>query len=390
MIDVNFGNLFTVELLHSYYKDQLCTDFSIAVSTETSKVINGHKMIVKQHNNQLYAGIHCSGNVNPLKPFIPVETGMQLTFFMKLNNSLFYNFTNLSSTNPGKIYYFTNRNNNVSNAKTFLSSPIPLYNNANTYHPGDLATNAANEVYRAIVTNDPLHQFDLTHTDHWMKVDKNQYLSEKDALQWLPPVSTYQLGSVQPSAGISVLGYDTAAATYTKPVLSKTITFSNPVSSFTLDLSGLQPGKYSLTINGKQQWIYINDELNGSKVFAVIDIFNDAAPAPCQLVDAAGLLVSPMSKFSIYFLNRATIWKYILASNKLGKINDAANLYHFANPASVITSLTPIPLSNKALNLKLTVNNHDYSPIACADPQRLSTIIKGTDTYPCSEIFLNF
>lgn len=390
MIDVNFGNLFSLELLHSYYKDQLCTDFSISPSAETLKVANGHKVIVKQHDNQLYAGIHCDGSVNPLKSFIPVETGMQLTFFMKLNNALFYNFTNLSSTSPGKIYYFTNRNNNVNNGKTFLTAPIALYKNTNTYIPGDLATNNTNDVYRTIASNNPLNKFNLTNTDHWMKVDKNQYLTESDALQWLPSVSTYQLGSLQPSANISVLGYDTVAATYTKVELLKAIAFSNPVSSFTLDLSELQPGKYSLTVNGKQQWIYINDELNGSKVFAVIDIFNDTAPAPCKLVDAGGLLITPVPKFSIYFLNRATIWKYILASNKQGKINDTANLYQFANPASVITSLTPIPLSNKALNLKLTVNNHDYSPIACADPQRLSSIIKGIDTYPCSEIFLNF
>jgi len=378
MIDIYFGNLFAIELLHSYYKDQLCPDFNISASAETVKAINGHNMIVKQQHSQLFAGIHCDGNVNPLKPFTTIQEDMQFTFFMKLNNPLFFNFSNLPSTVPGKIYYFTNRNNNVANGKSFLSSKIDTYKSTNTYIPGDLAKNASGMVYRAIGSSDPLHKFGLTNTNHWMKVDSNQYLSEKDALQWLP--------------SLSVMGYNTATAAYTKSVISNTITFANPVTSFKLDLSTLQPGKYSLTVNGKQQWIYINDELNGNSAFAVIDIFNEAAPASCKLLDGSGHLLTPSPKYSINFLSRATIWKYILASNKSGNIKDTANLYQFANPASIITSLTPIPLSNKALNLILTfpLNNQEFSPIACADPQRLVTIKKGTDTYPCSEIFLNF
>jgi hypothetical protein len=390
MIDINFGNLFAVELLHSYYKDQLCPDFNISISNETVKVLDGHQMVVRQCGNQLFTGVHCTGNVNPLKPFTAIDEGAQFTFFIELNNPLFFNFTNLSNSAPGKVYYFTNRNNNISNGKTFLSAPILAYNAANTYKPGDLALYTTGTVYRAIGSSNPAHSFDLSHTDHWMAVDKNRYLSENDALQWLPSLSAYQLSAPQSSANIVVLGYNTTTATYNKPLITETLTFANPVSSFTLDLSSLQPGKYSLTINGKQQWIYINDELSGRKTFAVIDIFNDAAPASCKLVDGSGALINPAPKYSICFLSRATIWKYILASKKSGDINDTANLYHFNNPASIITSRTPIPLSNRALSLKLTINNHDYSPIACADPQRLVSITRGADTYPCSEIFLNF
>lgn len=390
MIDINFGNLFTVELLHSYYKDQLCPDFNILPSEQTLNLLAGHRIIARQYSNQLITGANCNNKISPPKPFTPIEQGMQFTFFMQLNNPVFFNYTNLASAAPGKIYYFTNRNNNISNGKTFLSSKITTYDAANTYAPGDLAVNGSGTIYRAISSSKPGNSFNLTNTNHWMAVDKNQYLSEKDALQWMSSKSVYQLGSPQPSVNIAVLGYDSVTTTYTRSVFSKTIAFANPASSFTLDLSFLQSGKYSLTINETQQWIYINDELNGSKTFAVIDVFNDASPASCHLLDGSGALLNPPPHYSIYFLNRATIWKYILASKQPGNINDTANLYHFANPASVITSLTPIPLSNKALNLKLTLNNHDYSPIACADPQRIVTITKGTDTYPCSEIFLNF
>ncbi|WP_419698346.1 hypothetical protein [Mucilaginibacter sp. NFX135] len=390
MIDINFGSLFTIELLHSYYKDQLCPDFSISPSNQTARTLGGHQIIARQYFNQLITEVNSTGKVSPPKPFTAIETGAQFTFFMQLNNPVFFNYTNLSSAAPNKIYYFTNRNNNISNGKTFLSGKIAAYSAANTYAPGDLASNDTGTIYRAIGSSKPGNIFNLTNANHWVAVDKNQYLSETDALQWMPSISVYQLGSPQPSVNISVLGYNSITTTYTQSVFSKTIAFANPASLFTLDLSFLQPGKYSLTVNGTQQWIYINDELNDSKTFAVIDIFHDTAPVSCSLLDGSGALLSPAPHYCIYFLNRATIWKYILASKQSGNINDTANLYHFANPASIITSLTPIPLSNKALNLKLTLNNHDYSPIACADPQRLVTITKGTDTYPCSEIFLNF
>jgi hypothetical protein len=105
-------------------------------------------------------------------------------------------------------------------------------------------------------------------------------------------------------------------------------------------------------------------------------------------LDGAGALLSPL--YSIYFLNRATIWKYILPLGKTGSINDTASVYHFTGAANQVNSLTPIPLTNKPLNFKVTVNTHAYTPIACANPQRLTSFTQAGDTYPCSEIFLNY
>ena len=397
MIDINFGSFFSIELLHKYYADQLCPDFNISVSNKTTGVVNGHKMLVKQYNNQLYAGIQSIATGTQLKAFTPVEQGMQLTFFLWLNNPLFPNYTNLASTTlPGKIYYFTNRNNNVANGTNFLTAKIAAYNSAKTYNLGDLAANATGLVYRAIKGNKPGNQFDLTKTDYWMPVDDaqspNQYQSEADALQWMASLSAYKFAAAQTSAVISVLGYDTTAHNYTKSIISKTLTFPNPLSSFALDLTTLDPGKYSLTVNGKQQWIYINDELNADRPFAVIDIFADASPASSLLVDGTGMLKSP--KYALCFLNRATIWKYILASGNAANISDPASLYQFSNSAIGLTSVKPIPLSNKALTLNLTVTNNshniEYTPIPCADPQRLAFVKQGTDTYSCSEIYLNY
>jgi hypothetical protein len=387
MIDTKYGILFSVELLHKYFRSEACSDFIIQPSAQTVQVLNGHKIVAKQYLHQLFAGLQLDTSNKPTP--VP-EEGMQLTFFLQLNNPLFFNYTNLPFTFPsGKIYYFTNRNNNAANNKNFLSDKISSYSSATTYAPGDMAVNGAGVVFEAIRSSNSGSPFDLTHTDHWMQIDANRYVSEADALQWLPSISLFTFSAPQTSANIQVLGFNTATGDYTKSVLSNTINFLNPVPAFQLDLSTLNAGKYKLTINGADKWIYINDELSRTNAFAVIDIFNEASlPAASQLVDASGNLLSP--QYTIFFLNRATIWKYVLASGSSGSVNDNANVFHFANPGTTIFSASPIPLSEKALDLKLTIGAEEFAPIACASPQRFINRVQNGDNYYCSEIFLNF
>jgi hypothetical protein len=160
-----------------------------------------------------------------------------------------------------------------------------------------------------------------------------------------------------------------------------------------LDLSTLPAGKYILNVNGAVQPIYLNNELSKTKAFAVIDIFNEATlAAEYQLLNSSNNLSSP--QFSIYFLNRSTIWKYVLpSSSNDGDITDNDNVFQFTitSPVSnTILSATPIPLSEKALDLTLTIHGQDYTPIACASPQKLANQTIGNETYYCSEIFLNY
>lgn len=394
MIASKYGILFTVELLHKFFADQLCRDFSIVPSAQTKEVLAGHKIIAKQYDNRLYAGVQTDGTG---KPFVIPEEGMQLSFFVQLNNPLFFNYTNLPfAYTPGKLYYFTNRNTNGSNNKNFLSIGN-AYNASVTYKPGDLAINASGTVFESIRTSTGVAPpADGVASDFWMQVDapasRNRYMSEADALQWLPFKSTYRFASPQSSASLQVHGYNAAAGDYSSLVLSQTISFSKPANAFTLDLSALPTGKYRLAVNGTAQAVYLSDEPGVVNAFAVIDIFCEATLATgYQLLDGSSQLKSPL--YSVYFLNRATIWKYVLPSGIMGGITDNASVYQFttSSPASgTVYSVKPIPLNEKALSLKLTIGSHDYSPIECASPGRLTSITLSGDAYCCSEIFLNY
>ena len=394
MIDVNFKLLFTLQILHKYYfADQVCNDFSITSAAATNTVASGHRLVVRQYNNQLYVGTQFVNTQPPPPPnqdtpLVPIEQGLQMTFYMWLNNPVFFNYTNLpSSYDTSKIYYFTNRNNNNIPGMNFLSAPKAslLYNSSNAYLPGDIAANGAGMIFRAIAPNNSGSPHGLGDAAFWVQVDNNAYASSADVLQWRLSTSTYNFQSTQSSAAITVKGYNSATNDYTLSVLSNTITFNSPASSFPLDLTSLRPGKYLLTINADPpQWIYINDELNTSRPFAVIDIFNEPSPASCNLVDTNGYILSPA--YTIYFMNRATKWKYIINSGNSYSITDGANVYHFTGAASTVTSLTPIPLSNQPLDMNVNINSHAIA-VPSADPQRLAT---AGDSYVYSEIYLNY
>ena len=262
--------------------------------------------------------------------------------------------------------------------------PIP-YNNAGTYAPDDIAVSAAGIAFRALhtVTNvTPVAGND------WMEIDANRYLSSNDLLPLLPSVSTYIFSSPQTSATVQVHGFDAATKDYTALVYNQIFSFPAAMSSFLLNLASLPPGKYKVNVNSDaERTVYMNDELQTTQAFAVIDLYNESTlPDGYKMLNGT-MLLSPL--YSLSFLNRATIWKYSFTSPS-ATVSDHANVYHFSAPAPhTVLSLSPIPLSETPLNLQLNVGALEYMPIACASPQRVTKITL-TELYNCSEIFINY
>jgi hypothetical protein len=392
MIDIKFGVLFTFELLHRFFTNQVCKAFVMRASAKTSSVLAGHKMVAKQYQHQLWVGLPLDAAGNP--SLVP-SPDFQLTFFLQLNDPLFYNYTNLPSSLPsGKMYYFSNRNTNFVTPNKFLSQSISLYSASNTYHPGDLAAQSGGTVFQTIQTSDSAHPFPLTNTSYWKPIDTLQYVTEQDSVQWLPTVSTYAFSASQSSVTVEVRGYDIGAKDYSLLVLSKTTDFSSPVNSFTLDLSSLADGKYDLRINGASSFIYLNDELIGHPAFAILDMYNDASlPLTHALFDGSNHALSPL--YTTYFLNRSTIWKFVLPNGKTGQINNPSSEYALASAVTnPILSPVPFPLKERPpLDFTLVIGGFTHKNIACPSPERLVTIQPhppSGDIYSCSEVFLNY
>jgi hypothetical protein len=404
MIDLKYGPLFSVELLHKYAGNQSCNDFTVVPSLLTQQILNNYRIVVKQYDNVLYGYMDLDPAAlalhTPLqKPLIVPGEGPQLTFFLLLNNPLFFNYTSIrTANNNGNVYYFSNRNNNISSNKKFLTrGDFPGYDLGATYSYEELVVDGG-ICYQSVRGNNSGNL--LTDNNSWRKTDLdphqlNRFVSSEDLLSWLPSISQFPYSASAATFDVTITGLDVNGNGI---AITKTINNPDKLPSFPLDLSGIGAGKYLLSINDTTPPppipIYLNDELSNKGVFGIIDIFFQGTSDDYRILDTDNILQSPV--YSLYFLNRATIWKYILTSTKNDAvITDSNNNYFFTTiqqplppppqTPTTILSQFPIPLTETPLTLKL--DNQITSP-PCASPNRLA--IGGSDQAYYSEIFLNY
>ena len=354
MIDIKGNILFSVQLLHKYYSNGLCPDFSFVPSPTTAAVLSGCQLLCKSYQSQLFVAARFNnGLATPAMIIPPANT--PLTFLLQCNNPLFFNFTDLPL--PGlnqKLLYFTNRNNNIAGAQKLLT--VAAAGNA----------------------------------------------TAADLLTFVPAQSQYPMPAAGTTVTYHVMGYNAAVGDYsTQVVAPATLNFTLPVSTFPLDLSALPAGKYILQITAPAAVttpIYVNPDLTGTSDYrGVIEIYTDpAVPAGYAVFGAANTLLSP--SYFVSFLNRSTIWQYVLVSTKTTTLTDAAGVYSFTcvvpgSPPVIVTltSNTPIPLSQTVQNFSLSqAGAFTLKHIPCADPQQLRLITIGAIQYYCSMIYVNY
>ena len=108
---MSYKQLFQLSIFHEYYQKQVCPDFSIEPTNECSKLLKGHRLILKNTIN----GIVVIAPVDSeQKSWIELADNLQFTFILKLQNQDFINFTDIDWKPLDDIYQFSNRNNNQS------------------------------------------------------------------------------------------------------------------------------------------------------------------------------------------------------------------------------------------------------------------------------------
>ncbi len=84
------------------------TVFSVLPTPETIGKLAGHNLVFKTGNSGFTVWGKVTGN-NSDEPFIAFENNLDLTFLLKMNDSAFFNYTDLKLENAGNIFYFSNR-----------------------------------------------------------------------------------------------------------------------------------------------------------------------------------------------------------------------------------------------------------------------------------------
>lgn len=87
-----YKKLFELSIVHDYYENQICPDFSIEATTECAKLLRGHRLILKNKVN----GIVVIAPVDSdNKPWIEFAENLRFTFILKLKKQNFIDFTDI-------------------------------------------------------------------------------------------------------------------------------------------------------------------------------------------------------------------------------------------------------------------------------------------------------
>jgi len=102
---MKFFPVFSLQLLHAYYRDGRCLDFAIEPTLATQRLLKNHRCVLKTTPNGLRVLIAGSAQ---LRPLIALPKGSVFSFHLHLQNPTFALFTDLSNITHAPAPVYTN------------------------------------------------------------------------------------------------------------------------------------------------------------------------------------------------------------------------------------------------------------------------------------------
>ena len=97
--------LFELNIFHNYYRDKVCPDLSIEPTSECSRILGGHRLILKYKVN----GIVVIAPVDSEhKPWVELADNLRFTFILQIKNLDFLDFTDIDWQPVDNIIYIDN------------------------------------------------------------------------------------------------------------------------------------------------------------------------------------------------------------------------------------------------------------------------------------------
>ena len=403
-----YRKLLEVEIRHDYFllpgpveKYPASYDISkvidIMPSDQTSKIMRDHKMVWKATATGIIIFIQAEliSTAIGYATIVDIDPGISLSFYWSLKDLRFVNFTNnrlIEETK--KIYYFSNRTASQAGTVIYLNKAIPAFGTTYLgealYHLGDIVKEAG-ETHEMIEKDAPVIGFPGL-PPRWQRINTSvvNYVNPGDRLPWQSPRFHHQRPNTSPGEFITYklldadglpvdLGY--IQGTDRPQNVYRTSIISSEAVDHTIDLSHLDPGKYSMQINELGavtiQPFYLQDPVIMPNLFAVSEFFVTALPFQFITENIAlnrWILDDPNKKFMVRFRNRLTRWKYL---------NQDQTLFHQApapRPLTQTYSGYQIPVPGGTLNLP----DPGVDPIH-PDPEPVTNLIRNI----YSQIFLS-
>ena len=105
-----FGTIFTIEFLHSYYKNRLCSGLTLKPTEECQRVLQQHRMFFKETPRGGLVVGELKKEGDSLKPSVKIKEDTSFVFRVLLDNPFFWNITDvdLQKVRPSTVFLFEN------------------------------------------------------------------------------------------------------------------------------------------------------------------------------------------------------------------------------------------------------------------------------------------
>ena len=394
---------FQVDLLHDYYRDGTCRDFSILPSPETIAFLRNNRMLCKVVSNKLIVLVKVDDSG---KPVVDIDRSCLLRFYLDLATPEFMTVTNLDDASlREKRFLFSNITGNGSGSVLNLTTSIPVYDNSLTYKPGDLVNNGSNEIFECIKTTTG---HNTTQGTYWSTRNSASFVSRSDMIRFIAGIASFETSSPAKDFNITFFGFNSLTGLYDLLVKSSVQSIgqkNDPVNIVQVNFTGLPYGRYNLEINSDSFPVCYDDPAVHNNYFGVVEIFNHLPDTdPFCLLDGSGTVKE--TTYIIRFCNRRAYWKYITPRQMIADINESGNpLVHpfdvFSNdpvghPSRKDYFLSKEPLllsedgSKNNFELELAdLANTDRPAAPKPDPGVAGLLTRSNDDIHCN-IYLNY
>ena len=388
-MQLSYKILFVVEVLHDYYSDARCADFTIEPTAETQLLFKNQQILWRNMGNKFYALVRLVEG----KPLVPLSPDLVFRCYLKLNGMQFANFTNIEvNYSAGQRLYLTNLHQHHLNGTRFITQQIAAYNGATSYLPGSFAQHVNGDVYEAIRSSNNGNAHALNESTFWENRLQQRYATPGDLTFSASNLFRFQLPAPVVAASIDVFRFNTANGNYDLPALpNQVLNFPQNQSEVLVNLGSLPPARYRVQVNAESAFVYADSRIQQEQVFGMVEIFNHLPAAnQSSLLNNDGTVKETV--FTVRFANRVALWKYLVnAGSAVTAIKDSNGTYSFVKSGDAFISNRPIPLTETPIRSFFLESGNAGPPFALSNAaiNRIRTLQRDGDTFYCSEIFLN-
>ena len=268
-----YRKLLEVEIRHDYFLlpgsvekypagYDIFSIMTIMPSAQASKLMRDHKMVFRRTATGFIIFIQAEfiSTATGFASLVDINPGISLSFYWSLKDNRFINFTNHRlREEEKKIYYFSNRSASQAGSITYLNNAIPpfgtTYPDEVLYHLGDIVSQAG-ETHEMIEKEAPVIGFPGV-PPVWQRINTSvvNYVNPGDRLRWQFSRFHHKRSNTSPGEFITYKLFDADGQPADLGFIKgtnrpqneyRTSIITNEAVDHIIDLSHLDPGKYSM------------------------------------------------------------------------------------------------------------------------------------------------